>query len=411
MSRRFYGVGSRRVRSTSSSRGENQQREAAMTHRQRVLTALNREEPDRVPIDIGSSVNNMNDRVYHQVKRHLGISGEVRQFRGLMTATYYDERVLEALDVDIRHVWLNDPVEYRAVIDESFDPLSYTDDWGVEIRREEGRGAFHVQAPLAEASIGDIHSGTSWPDPKHPLRTQGLKERVEALHAQGEYAIGSNVVGHGGLLEHGCYLRGTEQFLVDLMVDKELVTVLLDRLTDLFIGLYETLLSVAGPYLDLVYWAEDFGSQTGLLISESLYVEFFKDRHRRIFDFIRTRCPRAKILFHSCGAVYPLIEHLIEVGIDVLNPLQPLAAGMDPGAIKKEFGERLCFSGAIDIQRALPGTQRDVEAEVRTRIEQLAPGGGYILAPANYIQNNTPPENVVHLCEAARRHGAYPIGG
>ena len=112
-----------------------------MTHRQRVLTALNREEPDRVPIDIGSSVNNMNDGVYHQVKRYLGIDGEIRQFRGLMTATYYDERVLEALDVDIRHVWLNDPVEYRAVIDELFDPMSYTDDWGVEIKREEGSGA------------------------------------------------------------------------------------------------------------------------------------------------------------------------------------------------------------------------------------------------------------------------------
>ena len=381
-----------------------------MTHRQRVLTALNGEEPDRVPIDIGSSVNNMNDEVYRAVKQHLGIDGEIRQFRGLMTATYYDERVFKALDVDIRHVWLNDPVEYRAVIEESFDPMSYTDDWGVEIKREEGRGAFHVQAPLAEASIGDI-DGYTWPDPKHPLRTEGLKERVEALHAQGEYAIGSNIVGHGGLLEHGCYLRGTEQFLVDLMVEKEMAAALLDKLTDLFIGLYDTLLSVVGPYLDLVYWAEDFGSQTGPLISESLYLEFFKERHHRIFDFIKARCPQAKILFHSCGSVYPLIGHLIEVGVDVLNPLQPLATGMDPKAIKKEFGPRLCFSGAIDIQKALPGTKQDVETEVRTRIEQLAPGGGYILAPANYIQNNTPPENVVYLCETVHRYGKYPIKG
>lgn len=363
-----------------------------------------------MPIDIGSSVNNMNDGVYRQVRQYLGIDGEIPQFRGLMTATYYDERVLEALDVDTRHVWLNDPVEYRAVIDDSFDPMCYTDDWGVEIKREEGRGAFHVQAPLAEASI-DAIDGYAWPDPKHPLRTEGLKERVETLHAQGEYAIGSNIVGHGGLLEHGCYLRGTEQFLVDLMVEKELAAALLDKLTEIFIGLYETLLSVAGPYLDIVYWAEDFGAQTGPLISESLYVEFFKERHRRIFDFIKTCCPWAKILFHSCGAVYPLIEHLIEVGVDVLNPLQPLATGMDPQRIKQEFGRRLCLSGGIDIQKALPGTKQEVEAEVRTRIEQLAPSGGYILAPANYIQNNTPPENVVHLCEMTRRYGKYPIKG
>jgi len=379
-----------------------------MTHRQRVLTALDREEPDRVPIDIGASVNNLNDGVYHEVKRCLGIEGDIRPFRGLMTATYYDERVLEALDVDIRHVWLNDPVEYRAVIDDSFDPMSYTDDWGVEIRREEGKGAFHVQAPLAQASIADLDRYT-WPDPDHPLRTEGLKERVEALHAQGEYAIGSNIVGHGGLLEHGCYLRGTEQFLVDLMVEKELAAALLDRLTNLFMGLYDKLLSVAGPYLDLVYWAEDFGSQTGMLISEELYMEFFKERHRRIFEFIKKRCPRSKILFHSCGAIYPLIEHLIEVGIDILNPLQPLATGMDPQHIKEEFGERLSFCGGIDIQKALPGSIADVETEIKTRIGQLGSGGGYILAPANYIQNNTPAENVVYLCEMTRKYGTYPL--
>jgi uroporphyrinogen decarboxylase len=145
------------------------------------------------------------------------------------------------------------------------------------------------------------------------------------------------------------------------------------------------------------------------LISESMYVEFFKERHRRIFDFIKACCPQAKILFHSCGTVYPLIQHMIEVGVDVLNPLQPLATGMDPQRIKQEFGQRLCLSGAIDIQKALPGTKQQVEAEVRTRIEQLAPSGGYILAPANYIQNNTPPENVVHLCETAHRYGVYPI--
>lgn len=380
-----------------------------MTHRERVLCSLNREEPDRVPIDIGASVNNMNDGIYQQVKNYLGIEGDITPFRGLMTANYYDERVLEALDVDIRHVWLNDPVEYRAVIDRTFDPACYTDDWGVEVKREEGRGAFHIEAPLAGATIADLDA-YQWPDPNHPLRTEGLEKRVKALHAQGEYAIGSNIVGHGGLLEHGCYLRGTEQFLIDMMVDKELAAAILDRLTDLFIGLYDTLLSVAGPYLDLVYWAEDFGSQTGMLISSSLYEEFFKKRHRRIFDYIKSRCPQAKILFHSCGAIYPLIGHLIDVGIDVLNPLQPLATDMNPEKIKAEFGDHLCFCGAIDIQKALPGSLEDVEQEVRTRIAHLAPGGGYILAPANYIQNNTPAENVVQLCALARKYGKYPIG-
>ena len=116
-----------------------------------------------------------------------------------------------------------------------------------------------------------------------------------------------------------------------------------------------------------------------------------------------------KILFHSCGAVYPLIEHLIEIGVDVLNPLQPLATGMDPLLIKNQFGDRLSFCGAIDIQKALPGSREEVELEVKTRIAQMGPGGGYILAPANYIQNNTPAENVVHLCRMAREYGVYPL--
>lgn len=379
-----------------------------MTHRNRVLTTLNLEEPDRVPIDIGSSVNNMNDGIYFKVKEYLGIEVDAKPFRGLMTATYYDERVLDALDVDIRHVWLNDPVEYLAVTDESFDPMRYTDDWGVQIQREEGRGAFHVQPPLKDADLDGLDS-YAWPDTKAPIRIEGLEERVKRIYDEGEYAIASNIVGHGGLLEHGCYLRGTEQFLMDLLIDKEMAAKLLDKLTDIFIGLYDTLLSAAGSYLDLVYWAEDFGSQTGMLISEELYLEFFKERHYKIFNYIKSRSPQVKLLFHSCGAVYPLIHHLIDIGVDVLNPLQPLATGMDSGEIKKKFGDRLCFCGAVDIQKALPGNLEDVEQEVKRRIRQLAPGGGYILAPANYIQNNTPPENVVQLCKMAHKYGKYPL--
>lgn len=379
-----------------------------MTHRERVLTALNNREPDRVPIDIGASVNNMNDEVYRNVRDALGIDDRIKPFRGLMTATYYDDRVFKALDTDIRHVWLNDPVEYSAINDEDFNPHHYTDDWGVKVVREEGKGAFHTGAVLAKASIEDLKT-YPWPDIKDPVRTIGLKERAEALYSEGEYAIGSNITGHGGLLEHGTYLRGTEQFLMDLMIEKDFAHALLDRIMDVFIGFYDVMLSEVGRYLDIVYWAEDFGSQTSMLISEDLYVEFFKDRHRKIFEFIKSRAPRAKILFHSCGAIYPLIKHFVDIGVDILNPLQPLAAGMDTGKIKKEFGGRICFLGAIDIQEALPGTIEQVEEEVKTRISEMAGGGGYILAPANYIQNNTPAENVIHLVECVKKYGRYSI--
>ncbi len=379
-----------------------------MNHRERVLTTLQHREPDKVPIDIGSSVNNLNDGVYKKVKQFLGIEREIEQFRGLMTSTYYDEKVLELLDVDTRHVWLNDPVEYRAVKDPHFNSTDYTDDWGARVKKVEGKGAFHVNPPLYPANIADLYS-FEWPDPGDPVRVEGLKKRAERFHREGEYALVSNIVGHGGLIEHGCYLRGTDQFFMDVALDKKLVHALLARITDVFIGLYDVLLGEVGEYLDLVYWAEDFGTQTSLLLSPEMYREFFKHLHKKIFEFIKRKAPHVKLMFHSCGAVYPIVADLIETGIDILNPLQPLARGMDLDTLKQEYGNVISFCGAVDIQRALPGSLEDVEQEVKLRIRQLAPGGGYILAPANYIQNNTPPENVVHMCKTARSYGVYPI--
>lgn len=379
-----------------------------MTHRERVLTALGHEEPDRVPLDIGGSINNLNDGIYRKVKQHLGIEGEIPPYRGLRTSTFYDERVLEALDVDTRHVWLNDPVEYRSLEDPGFNPKDYTDDWGVVIKQVEGKGAFHTEPPLRGKGIEDIE-GFTWPDAKNPVRVKGLKERLARLKAENEYAIVANHLATAGFLEWGGFLRGTEQFFMDLLIEKELAHVLLDKINEVFMGLYDVFLSVAGPALDMLYWAEDYGSQAGLLVSRDIYREFFKERHAKLFRFIKEKAPQVKIQFHSCGAVSEIIPDLIETGIDILNPLQPLAAGMDLVSLKKTYGKNICFSGGIDIQKALPGLLEEVEEEVKLRIGQLGSGGGYIVAPANHIQDNTPPENVVHLSKMVRTYGAYPI--
>jgi uroporphyrinogen decarboxylase len=359
-------------------------------------------------LDIGGSINNLNDGIYRKVKEYLGIEGEIEPYRGLRTSTFYDERVLEALDVDTRHVWLNDPVEYRSLEDPTFNPKDYTDDWGVVIKQVEGKGAFHTEPPLRGKSIDEIERFT-WPDTKNPVRIKGLEERVQRLKQENEYAIVANHLATAGLLEWGGFLRGTEQFFMDLLIEKELAHFLLDKINEVFMGLYDLFLSVAGPALDILYWAEDYGSQAGLLVSKEVYREFFKERHARLFRFIKERAPHVKIQFHSCGAVSELIPDLIETGIEIINPLQPLAAGMDPASLKKTYGKRLCFSGSIDIQKALPGTLEEVEQEVKLRINQLGPGGGYIVAPANHIQDNTPPENVVHLSKMTRKYGNYPL--
>jgi uroporphyrinogen decarboxylase len=175
------------------------------------------------------------------------------------------------------------------------------------------------------------------------------------------------------------------------------------------IAFWDMFLDAAGDYVDIVQKVADLGTQRGLFISKELFREFIKPAEARVFDFIRKKAPHIKLWFHSCGAVSEIIDDFIDWGVDILNPIQPLAEGMDSAELKKRFGDKLCFHGGIDLQRAMPGSIDDVKREVETRIRALAPGGGYILAPANHIQNDTPPENVITLYEYAKEFGTYPI--
>ncbi|HID17814.1 TPA: hypothetical protein EYP26_05935, partial [Candidatus Bathyarchaeota archaeon] len=189
----------------------------------------------------------------------------------------------------------------------------------------------------------------------------------------------------------------------------EFAEALLDKILELYIGFYDRYLSEVGDYVEMVEVGDDVGAQTGPIISPALLRKYIKPRWKKFYDFIHGKT-KARVFHHSCGSVYIFLNEFIEAGVDVLNPIQPRAAMMDIGKIKREVGDKLALHGGIDIQRILPyGTTADVENEVKRVLKAAAPGGGYVLAGAHNIQADTPPENVLAMFKSALKYGSYPI--
>jgi uroporphyrinogen decarboxylase len=185
------------------------------------------------------------------------------------------------------------------------------------------------------------------------------------------------------------------------MVNRSFAEKLMQRVLEHQMAKLDNLFRETGRHIDVIKMADDLGAQDAPLISPRLYRDAIKPFHKALVSFIKERCD-AKVLFHSDGAIRPFIEDLIEVGVDVLNPIQVTAAGMEPQTLKREFGDRICFWGGIDTHTVLPhGSKADVEREVKTRIDQLAPGGGFILAPVHNIQPDVPPENICTMYQTA----------
>ncbi|MBZ5562291.1 MAG: uroporphyrinogen decarboxylase [Acidobacteriia bacterium] len=375
-----------------------------MTHRERVLTALAHKEPDRVPMDLGGSAYSINDDHYFKLKEYLGLKGDIEPYRHGHTGNYYDERVLEALDIDCRHVGLRSPSNFQVKMDSAG---RFKDEWGIPQVRT---GVFMsvVGHPLAAAEVGDLDN-YPWPDPYAPGRTSGLREKAQHYRQNTDYALVSRAPISVGLFETGCYLRGTDVFLMDLAANKAFAHKLLAKISEVLLGLMDVYMDAIGDLVDIVTWGEDLAHQQGLFFSLAAYREFFKPHHTEIFAHVKRKAPAAKVMFHCCGAVRPLIPDLAEAGADIIQSVQPLAAGMDSFELKRAFGERVSFQGGIDVQEAMIGSRADVEQELKCRLRAFAPGGGYILATSNNVQEDIPPENLVHLFRCAREWGRYPI--
>lgn len=378
----------------------------SLSHRERALKALSRQEPDRVPLDLcGTACSSVHVAGYQKLKAHFGVEAEDTIIHKFMQIAAVHESILQALDVDFRYVGTGRP-DSKPEIPVGED--GYQDEYGV-VRRKPPSSHYYdmVKAPLAGAiTIQDI-TNFPWPDPSDPGYTRGLRDRLLEYRENTDYAI---VLRLPSVLVHLTqFLRGFEDWFIDLAADQRLAGILFDAAVEHSAALAEVILKVGGDLVDVVACGDDLGTQNGPIVSPELYRRLFKPRHKKYFDTVKKHT-RAFIHFHSCGSIYKLLNDLIELGVDVIHPVQVAARDMDSSVLGPEFGDRLSFWGGIDTQVVLPkGTTADVKSEVKRRIKDLAPGGGYILAAVHNIQPDVPVENVIAMYEAGKEYGRYPI--
>jgi len=377
-----------------------------LSHRERVIKALKREEPDRIPLDLGSTIcSSVHITEYQKLKAYFGIEAEDTIINMMMQTAAVHEPILQALDIDLRLVLPGAP-DSQPIIPVGED--GYQDEYGV-VRRKPPRSLYYdlAKCPLAgPITIQDIVN-FPWPDPSDPGYTRGLREQALYYREKTDYATVLRLP--APFVHTTQFLRGFEDWFTDLAVDKKLAGALFDAAVEHNASLAEEILKVAGDLVDVVAFSDDLGFQNGPIVSPELYRELFKPRHQKYFDTVK-KYTSAFIHFHCCGSIYKLLDDLIELGVDAINPVQVAARDMNSSTLGAEFGSRLSFWGAIDSQFILPkGTTEDVKSEVRRRIRDLAPGGGYVLAAVHNIQPGVPVENIIAMYEAGKEYGRYPI--
>jgi uroporphyrinogen decarboxylase len=367
-----------------------------MNHRERVRALLSGAKPIRPVVDLGGRVASLSTPAYLALKQYLGLGSQLEgeTVTSLNTIGEIDERILQRFDVPFRRLYLRPASTFNAIIEAGG---SFCDEWGVGYRPM-GDYNERVGHPLADATLADLET-YPWPDPSDPGRVLDLEQEVQQLYGKTDYSL---VAGHisAGIFQDCWNLRGMEKFFTDLALDPDFANAMLDRVTSIHIGMWNSFLDVVGDFVDVVETADDLAGQEGLLISPKMYREMIKPRHAALNAAIREKT-NANILYHSCGAVMPLIPDLIEVGVKILNPIQPLPGLLDPEELLAKFGDRLIFHGGLDVQRLLPeGSPSQVRAHVIRYYDALGTDH-YIMAPSNSVQPGNPPQNLVSAYDTA----------
>jgi uroporphyrinogen decarboxylase len=376
-----------------------------MTSRERVLNALNHEQPDRVPLVLGGDLTTgIQTGAYQRLKQALGMELEDRYLYDWpeLGAVDPDEAVLRALGSDVRGVFDRFPKATYARNAARPPHSPYVNDWGVG-SPEISPGNFYPGIhPLEKAvTIEEITRYPDWPDMSDPDRVAGAAERAAALAQKGEYAV----IGSPWLLfplERSVQMQGMQAFFINLASNPDFAVALLRHVLELCKALMDPFLRAVGEHLDMIVTGDDLGTQESLLVSPRMYRRLIKPIHAEWLAFIRERT-KAKIYFHSDGDVFPLLDDFVEIGVDILNPVQASGRMADIAALKQRYGKRLCFCGGVDTQHLLPnGSPAEVRAGVRRMVETLGPGGGYLLASVHSITNDVPAENILAMAGAER---------
>jgi uroporphyrinogen decarboxylase len=378
-----------------------------MNSRERLLMALNHREPDRVPIDLGGTpTSTISVSALENLKSYLKITSPTQVMSPIFLTAYPNNGLIRRFGVDVKMVTARPPAGFQL---KTKAEGRVVDEWGVVYQKhEEAQTHFVVEkeAPLHGVTSKEEIDRYPWPDPSDPSRVRGLQEIAGKYHQEGFGVIVNTPL---MVMTQTGWMRGLEQFMVDTVLNAELLEYLMDKILEIQLEMARNLLEEVDPYFDVVVIGDDLSHQGGLTYSPDMYRRLFKPRHRTILRFLKEEFGEAKVLYHCCGAAEPLLADLIDLGIDALNPVQVSARGMeDTKKLKAKYGRDLTFWGGIDTQRVLPfGTPEEVKAEVRRRIEDLAPEGGFVLAAVHNLRPEVKPENICALYEAALDFGKY----
>ncbi len=359
--------------------------DSMMTSKERVLTAAALGRPDRVPMDF-----NANPATMKRLREDFNI-GSLRE-------------LLEQLHVDI--------VDIRGVVDPAYcGPVPRErnleggvreDYWGVRrklMQTATGPEDCYVDFALARATSREEIEAHTWPQ----VDWFDFDGFAEALDEWKDFAI---MASGASVLQHPMLLCGMDKILADMALEPELACAVFDKFTNFYAAYYDTMLTAAKGRIDLFRIGDDIGTQKSLLLSPAMFEQFVAPRIKLLTDLAHSH--NTKVMFHSCGSITAFIDTLIEIGVDILDPIQVRAANMDPAPIKATYGSRICLHGSIDTQYVLPqGSPQEVADNVKRMIDILGADGGFILAPCHVLQTDVPTENVRAMYETGYEYGTY----
>ncbi len=385
-----------------------------MNSRERLLTALNHQEPDRVPIDFGGTgVSTICYQAYDGLRQYLGLEPNGYKPEDLGTGAMWGtvrphEDIYTRMHSDVCSVGMGKPDAWDLKIEYGDQYDTYIDEWGITVCRPKDGHYFDLYAfPIKEGTLEAFRQWKDRPDPLDPGRWRGIRERALKVRETGR-AIAAASQLSGGILEQASWIMGHEEFFVGIASDDKFADEVLASIFEIQYYATVKLLEEIGDLLDVFVYGDDLSGQEHPLVNPEWAKRHLAPHQRKLFDKVKSMS-NAKVFYHSCGAARPWIPYLIDIGVDILNPVQVSASGMDTAGLKRDFGADLVFwGGACDSQRTLPfGTPDEVRAEVRKRIDDLAPGGGFVFANIHNIQDGVPPENIVAMFDTCSEYGVY----
>jgi len=379
-----------------------------MDRRTAFATILNHQEPDRVLVDYGKHIGSFHVNVYEQIKAHMGVQSETKILDRMAQNVILDEEICQKLGIDFRWVVPN----WVDILEIEIDgEPGYIDMWQTPHKWTEiGQYyAIHSSPFSKETLTHEEIESFDWPNPDNPDMFLGLKEKAKYWYENTDYVVGADGI-KVGILQTASQLRGYDKLFLDFALNPEITHAFLDRISGIINEMYRQYLKVIGPYVQVVVITDDQGTQNSLMVSPKMFREFIKPRLKSVIDTIKETAD-VKVLMHCDGAILKIIPDLIEIGVDILNPIQPVVKGLeDTGILKEVFGDQICFHGGIDVQQVLPNaTPAEIRQEVESRIQDLGTNGGYIIAPCHNINVDIPVENSVVMFEAAHEFGQYPL--